>query len=316
MKLFKLRSENLTPTAGRHVHVSNPKMALLILFGTFIAMMLIVSVITGLINSKLGETTASVRIMNVMQDLFVFILPAIVTAVVATKLPATFLRIDAGASTKTLLMSLVVLICSTPAMNFIIALNQSMVLPDFLAPLENWARSMEDGAEEAMQLMFGGTTVGDLIMSILIVGILAGFSEEIFFRGALQRTMRALRLGPNGAIWATAIIFSAMHFQFYGFIPRLLLGAYFGYLVWWSGSLWVPVLVHVCNNSIVVFMTWITSRTGVANIAEEFGASLSIDIKEIITIILSIAVTVIGIIILRRDAIASKNAHTAPKPIE
>ena len=59
------------------------------------------------------------------------------------------------------------------------------------------------------------------------------------------------------SIWASAIIFSAIHFQFYGFIPRLLLGALFGYLYYWSGNLLIPMFAHFVNNAFGVIMIYL-----------------------------------------------------------
>ena len=109
------------------------------------------------------------------------------------------------------------------------------------------------------------------------------------------------RVKKHFAIWAAAFIFSFMHFQFFGFLPRLLLGAYFGYLIWWSGSVWVPVIAHAVNNSLVVLLSWISLRSGVAETVEK-AASVNIG-SDWYTILLSVAVTALGIIVLRRDAL-------------
>ena len=75
------------------------------------------------------------------------------------------------------------------------------------------------------------------------------------------------------AVWIVAFVFSTLHFQFYGFVPRMLLGAIFGYAYLWSGSLWVPVIAHAYNNSSVVVMTWL-QKAGMASAeASEVGAS-------------------------------------------
>ncbi|MDE6391000.1 MAG: CPBP family intramembrane metalloprotease, partial [Duncaniella sp.] len=95
-------------------------------------------------------------------------------------------------------------------------------------------------------------TAGSTIASILIVGVLAGLSEELYFRGALQRLLATSPLGAHTAVWVTATLFSLMHMQFYGLVPRILLGALFGYLFLWTGSIWLPVIIHALNNSIYI----------------------------------------------------------------
>lgn len=308
MKLFDLTQNKIQATAGLPVHVKNPALALLILFGLFFAMLMIVSLVMGLMGDK-ALTAPGLRIFSVIQDIFVFILPAIVTAMIATRLPATFLRVDAKVNFKTLFFAVLVLICSIPAMDFVVALNEAISLPPALKPLEDAIREMEEAARESLSLIQGGNSVGDLMLSVLIIGVLTGFAEEIFFRGALQRLFRAQKMNPHVAVWLTALIFSLLHFQFYGFIPRMLLGAYFGYVVWWSGSLWTAVLCHAVNNSIVVTAEWFNRGDDLSEIASELGNTIAPTPQEIVTIVLSIAVTCLGLIVLRRNALRSKKLN-------
>lgn len=309
MKLFKLKSTMFSNGSdGRNAFVGKPRLALVSLFGLFVAALLIMSVVGSVIAAKIGTSTASIRIMSVAQDILVFILPALVTAVVATRLPATLLRIDCGTSLKVFLLSLAVLLFAMPAMNFIITLNEALTLPEFLKPIEDVLQKMEKEAALSLNMLQGGDSFGDLIISILIIGVLAAFAEEIFFRGALQQLLLKFNINPHIAIWVAAIIFSFMHFQFYGFIPRLLLGAYFGYVVWWSGSLWTAVSVHALNNTLVVIVGWISRKYAVSNLTEEIGATLHPTAQELLSIILSVVVTVLGLAILRRTALKTKNS--------
>ena len=92
---------------------------------------------------------------------------------------------------------------------------------------------------------------GGLIFNIILIAIIPALGEELFFRGALQGVMKAWK-GAKLAIWITAIIFSAIHLQFYGFVPRMLLGAFFGYLLFWSENIWLPIIAHFVNNVLAV----------------------------------------------------------------
>lgn len=209
----------------------------------------------GILLAK-GATTPSLRIAAVTQDVLVFIVPAVVTALIVSHLPARLLAVDRGVDSRMFFLACLLYICGTPLLEAVVKLNDSMVLPAVFADMEQWMRQMEENAREQVKLLFGGDTIADLVVSILIVGVLAGFSEELFFRGGLQRLLSCSRLGHHGAIWITAALFSAFHMQFFGFFPRLLLGAYFGYLLWWSGSLWLPIALHILNNTIVVATQW------------------------------------------------------------
>lgn len=217
---------------------------------------LISGVCGGLLMTKFPDSTAAMRIAAVIQSLFQLIIPAIVTAVVVTRRPATFLAIDRRVDPTILLLALAGLIVSIPAMNMIISLNQSLVLPESLSWLEKALKEMESNAGRSIELLQGGSGIGDLVMNILIIGFLAGLGEELFFRGTMMRLMTTGRVNVHVAIWSVAVIFSAMHLQFYGFVPRTLLGAYFGYLLFWSRSLWIPIMIHAANNIIYVVWQW------------------------------------------------------------
>ena len=192
------------------------------------------------------------RISTVIQDLTIFIFPAIATAIYITPLPARLLCIDSLPSIGITLAAVGAMTASIPLMNAIVAWNASLTLPSWAAGVEAWMRSSEAAAQNNIDLLLSGDGIVASLCSILIVGALAGLSEELMFRGALQRILGSGVLSPHATIWLTAVIFSAFHMQFFGFVPRLLLGAFFGYLLYWSGSLWLPVLLHIFNNSIYV----------------------------------------------------------------
>jgi hypothetical protein len=186
-------------------------------------------------------------------------------------------------------------------MNFIVHCNESIVLPESLNSLEVYFKSLENSSQESINLLLGfdsAASISNLIMSILIVGILTGISEELFFRGALQNLLLSNPMKAHIAIWTTAIIFSAMHFQFYGFIPRVLLGAFFGYLAFWSGSLWLPIFAHALNNSLVVLSTWLVKRNAINIDINKIGTEYTSD--SLIFIAISVIATTLGIVILYR----------------
>lgn len=225
-------------------------------------------VISSLIIAKFGmQSTAAMRIAAVMQSLFQLIVPAIATAMIVTRRPATFLAIDRRINLRLLLLAAAALITATPMMNRLISLNEAVTLPDSLAWLEQSLKQMEEQAAATIAVMQGGTSVGDLVMNILIIGVLAGLGEELFFRGTFLRLMTTGRINPHIAVWTVAVVFSAVHLQFYGFVPRTLLGAYFGYLVVWTRCLWIPVIIHALNNIIYVSSEWAAARQGLGESA-------------------------------------------------
>lgn len=244
---------NLRFTAGQSIVILLVALFLCTLVG---------SLITAAVTLN-GMTTQTLRVSTVIQDCFVFILPAVITAAMISSLPARFLGIDRTFTMGQLLLAVTVMLVSLPAMNFLVKFNAELTLPESMGAIEKWMRESEDNAQQLVETMLGGDSVGSLIVSLLIIGVLAGLSEELFFRGALQNIIGSSRMSYHAAIWLTAFIFSAFHMQFYGFFPRWLMGAYFGYLLYWSKSLWLPILIHIFNNSLVVYVSWREKLTDV-----------------------------------------------------
>lgn len=285
--------------------VNSPGRAIGVLFGAFFIMLMLLSVVTMIIGGEKVMSPKGMRIFAIFQDLLVFILPAVAAAFTATRLPASLLTVNVKPRIGVIVMSLVVMVTALPAMEWLIEVNSNLHLPQSLSGLEEMLRSMEDNANSGVDALAGGTSAGDLIMGILIIGVLTGLAEELFFRGALQNLFMSMpRAKKHLAIWAAAFIFSFMHFQFFGFLPRLLLGAYFGYLIWWSGSVWVPVIAHAFNNSLVVILSWLSARAGEESELAD-AAALSIG-SNWTTIAFSIFVTALGIYLLRERALRGR----------
>ena len=280
----------------------SPAMGIGLLACIFILLSVITSVIVTLLVSHMANDVAAMRISIVIQDLLIFITPAVVTAIFMTRLPARFLDIESAPGIRPLLIAVITLLAALPLLNCIVAWNEGIHFPENLAGLETKLRALENNANNAIETFFVSTSPMALILSILIVGLLAGISEELFFRGALQKLLLLRNINPHIAIWLTAFIFIAIHFQFFGFIPRMILGAYFGYLVWWTRCLWIPIIVHAVNNSLVVVSKWIESRSGQDMAIETIGADPFGSTSSMIVLAISIILTVVLIVRLKKDA--------------
>lgn len=232
----------------------------------FICLAVLGYILTGLFTSllmyKFGLSVRALRIAAVAQDILALVAPAVITAVMVTRLPAQLLELRGGLRISQILLGLSVIFVSVPAMNWVIQLNESISFTGSLSPIVDWLRSMEDNANAMIGILQGNGTLADLFVNILILGVGAGISEELFFRGALQRLLSLGGMKAHSAIWVSAIIFSAVHMQFFGFVPRMLLGAYFGYLLLWSRSIWLPAAAHAFNNTLYVIAQWYYLRNG------------------------------------------------------
>lgn len=212
-------------------------------------------------------------LMLTVQDVLLFIVPAIATMAIFYRRPLHAMAFDRAPGWKALLVVVAFYILSIPAMNWLVTANEAMSLPASLSGLEHWMRVMEDSAAETTRQILDIHTVGGLIVCVLVVGVMAGLSEEILFRGAMLRMMQDSRMNVHLVVWIVAIIFSAFHMQFYGFFPRMILGLWLGYLLVWTGSLWVPIIAHALNNSTVVFFSYL-SNVGI--LPEGYGDSIGI----------------------------------------
>lgn len=142
-----------------------------------------------------------------------------------------------------------------PFINYLSSINEKMVLPEFLSGIENWMKSKELQATLLTENFLKTSTISGLLLNIIIVALLPAFGEEMLFRGVIQRLMQEITKSIHWAVILSALLFSAFHLQFYGFLPRFLLGLMLGYIFVYTGNLWVPIIVHFVNNfaSVIVY---------------------------------------------------------------
>jgi membrane protease YdiL (CAAX protease family) len=130
--------------------------------------------------------------------------------------------------------------------------NSAVHFPDFAKGFETWARDREDAAAELTSFLTRFDSVFEVTLAIVVIALIPAFGEEIVFRGIIQDQLFKSTKNIHLSIWLAAMLFSAIHVQFFGFVPRLLLGALFGYLYYWSGNLWFPIVAHFVNNGFSV----------------------------------------------------------------
>lgn len=186
-----------------------------------------------------------------------FILPCLVYWPFVERQPLSAFNSRPLPSLQGLVLVMMLVIVFMPVDGLFIEWNQHLKLPESLSGLERWMRESEDRAAVATKTLTTFSTTGQLITALLVIALLPAIGEELLFRGVLQRNLIRLTGGIHAGIWLTAVLFSAIHVQFYGFVPRMLLGALFGYLYAWSGNLWVPMLAHFVNNGFTVLMVYL-----------------------------------------------------------
>lgn len=241
--------------------------------GLMIAFTMVVSV--GWLLSDVDKTaTSSLKWLQCIQTLSLFLLPALLCAWWCddNHRPFRWLRMDKMISWHVVGLAALVMVCAIPGINLLADLNNRIVLPECLSSLEQFFRQMEEEAALLTERFMQADNVWVMMINMGLMAVLPALAEEMSFRGVLQQLLGGR---THVAIWLTAVIFSAIHMQFYGFIPRMLMGALFGYVFVWTGSLWVPIVMHFVNNGMAVLVYYILSSKGVSidtNYADTLGA--------------------------------------------
>jgi membrane protease YdiL (CAAX protease family) len=202
---------------------------------------------------------AFLRYLLIIQDISLLIIPSIIILWLmkpesAARLPG--LRIP---QLKEVGLVVILTFCIFPVTSFTGQINSAMHLPSWLSGVEHWMIEKEDKADNLIDMLIMSNTFWVMMLNLLTIALIPAISEELIFRGVFQKIFNNLFKSGHIAIWFTAFIFSTIHFQFFGFIPRFILGLVFGYLFFWSGTLWLPVISHFINNAFPVILTYIQS---------------------------------------------------------
>ena len=221
------------------------------LFAVLVLAIVVITLLTTLLTDSDLNNIMSVKRMQLIQSLVLFVGSPLLLAFLWSEKPLIYLQLKTTNKPSVYLLVAFTMIAAIPFINLLTELNRQISLPEVLAPVENWMRATELQLEEVTLKMVNVHTISDLIFNLFLIAVLAGLGEELFFRGILQKMFGEWRNAVL-AIWLAAFVFSAIHLQFYGFFPRMLLGAFFGYLLFWSGNLWLPILAHTVNNGLAV----------------------------------------------------------------
>ena len=251
-----------------------------------------------------SQSTESLKWLQFMQTTATFLLPPILCAWLWDEehKPFRWLKMDVPVQWQNILLAVVIMICAVPGINLLADLNSRVELPKSLEFIEQILKSQEEAAAALTERFLQADNIGGLLINIGLMALLPALSEELSFRGTLQQIIYKDQSGKEQstkvhlAIWITAFIFSAIHMQFYGFVPRMLLGAIFGYVFVWSGSLWVPITMHFVNNGLAVLVYYLMGESeNTKNIADTLGAGDTWYLG-----VFSILITSLGLLIFYR----------------
>jgi uncharacterized protein len=238
---------------------------------------------------------SKLKYLQIMSEIALFIVPVVLFTLFTGTSIKNYLKLNFRLPLIFMFLAVAIILLALPLINWIGEANASMKLPQSLAGIEQWMHNSETQATGLTRTFLRTVSVQGFLINLLMIAILPAIGEEFFFRGILQHLFSEWFKNIHVAIFVTAFIFSAFHFQFYGFIPRFLLGLYLGYLFYWSGNLWIPIAVHFVNNGLVVIVSYI-SALGYADIDfETFGSTNN----ELILLLTTVLITALIFILFR-----------------
>jgi len=204
----------------------------------------------------------ALKIIQLFSSIGTFIFPAVLFSRQESNKASEYLKLNTKIDLRLVALAVIILYAFTPCIEWTIKMNQLMKLPSFLKEVEAWMRDKEMELEVLTKQFLIMKSPTDLAINLFIIAIIPGIGEELLFRGCVQRIFASWSKNYHLGIWIAAIIFSAIHVQFYGFVPRMLLGALFGYLFHWSGNLFVPMIAHFINNGTAVMAAFMAQQRG------------------------------------------------------
>ncbi|HCB63168.1 MAG: hypothetical protein A2W93_11650 [Bacteroidetes bacterium GWF2_43_63] len=219
-----------------------------------------------------GEYIMHMKYIQILSHLGMFIVPAFVFGRLAGGNTIKYFSLNRGMSIGLFLTSVILIVLSQPLINLLTEWNSGFTLPESMSALEAWMKETEDQAAALTELFMATTSWSGLAVNLFMMAVIPALGEELVFRGILQRLMVKWLRSAWVAILLTAIIFSAFHMQFYGFLPRVVLGIILGYSFFATGKLWVPMLIHFVNNGMAVVVYWLNEKGMIEVDPETFGS--------------------------------------------
>ncbi len=261
---------------------------LIMIIATIISIPLFDMSLKSILNIDLYDKkyVSPLKFLQANQSVAMFIIPSFLLAFLFSSKPLNYLRIEKSPFLISAIFVSFIMIFSVPIINYLAELNSNMHLPDFLWEIEIEMKLMEAQAEKITELFLFADSINVLLLNIFIIAIIPAIGEELLFRGVFQKLFTDWSKNAHIGIWVSAILFSAMHMQFYGFLPRLLMGAILGYMFLISKNLWLPIIAHFVNNGMAVTVIYLADQNIISNSGETIGvgqgALLSIFISALL----------------------------------
>ena len=263
---------------------------LLILFGINIILFSLLASFTAKIffSSASLDSAPALRYINSLTQIGIFGLTAWMFAFFVNNGKAiSYLEMNKSINFVQGILLILIFAVSTPALSAIIEWNANIKFPEFLSSIENWMREQENSTTETTSKLLAGKGTDILLANLLTMALIPAICEELLFRGVVLSWLRSSLKNIHLVVFLSAFIFSAFHVQFFGFVPRLLLGLYLGYILIWSGSMWSSIIAHFINNAMAVIAAYLYNNQIINTDYSDFGSIENNYILIIISILLT-----------------------------
>lgn len=217
------------------------------------------------------DVIQALKFLQIISSIIIFIVPVVAFAFLVSRKRMGYLQINSIGKISILLLGGIVMVVAAPLINYLQEINGYLQLPQWMHGIEEWMKASEAQDDALTSAFLTHQTFYDLILNLIMIALVAAVAEELFFRGVLQKLLIKMTKNVHVGIWVTGAVFSAIHLEFYGFLPRMLMGVYLGYLLVWSGSLWVTIFAHFINNGTAVFFAYLEERKTITDSVDKVG---------------------------------------------
>lgn len=238
------------------------------------------------------------KVYQIFQTLGFFVLPGIFLLWIFSTPYENYFNVSLCIKPVAIVFTVLAFLASFPFINWIVKLNESIHLPAFLNDFETHLRTTEQSFTHISRRLTQSDTPFELFVGFIMIALLPAVGEEFIFRGIFQKISFEITRNTHVSIIITAVLFSAFHGQFFGFIPRFFLGIFLGYLMVWGKSIWLPVIGHFIFNSMGISLCYLY-RHGYITISP---VKLGIEGTFGPTVIISMVVIVISALIIYRSS--------------
>jgi membrane protease YdiL (CAAX protease family) len=237
---------------------------LFIWLGIFLGCFLLAQMISSLIilsyykSADIKQIVSNPADLNVLRyaqmlaTLFSFLLPALIFSRLKSDSLLQYSKAAVGFNPVFLLLIPLLLITFYPLINVSFFVNKYMFWND-------WFKDYQGDYKIIVEGLLKDQSVYVFVLNFITVAVLPAICEEWIFRGTLQKLLTE-RLNIHIAVFLAALFFSLIHFEFSGFLPRVILGMFLGYLFYYSGSLWASIFAHLVNNGAQVVFIYLNNK--------------------------------------------------------